>query len=111
MTDSSNQLLTAWRDKFQQDVECVREYLSKCPYAEYTQIDDVYDDGDVYVLTVGMAVRKDELTKFKVRPRSEVEKLVTDFVEENKISATYGKDSEGLFVVNFVVDEGQDDDA
>jgi len=44
----------------------------------------------------------------KVRPRSEVEKLVTDFVEENKISATYGKDSEGLFVVNFVVDEEEE---
>ena len=47
----------------------------------------------------------------KVKSRSEVEKLVTDFVEENKISATYGKDSEGLFVVNFVVDEEEDDDA
>ena len=45
------------------DVECVGEYLSKCPYAEHTQIHDVFDDGDVYILTVGMAVRKDELTK------------------------------------------------
>ena len=63
MSDSSNQLLTAWRDKFQHDVECVGEYLSKCPHAEYTQIHDVFDDGDVYILTVGMAVRKDELTK------------------------------------------------
>ena len=48
-----------------QNVACVSEYLSKCPCAEYTQIDDVYEDGDVYVLTVGMAVRKDELTKIK----------------------------------------------
>jgi len=43
------------------DVGCVKEYLSACPYAEFTQIDDIYDDGDVYVLTVGMAVRKEDL--------------------------------------------------
>ena len=43
------------------DVGCVREYLRACPYAEFTQIDDIYDDGDVYVLTVGMAVRKEDL--------------------------------------------------
>jgi hypothetical protein len=43
------------------DVGCVKEYLSDCPYAEFTQIDDIYDDGDVYILTVGMAVRKEDL--------------------------------------------------
>ena len=80
MTDSSNQLLTAWRDKFQQDVECVREYLSKCPYAEYTQIDDVYDDGDVYVLTVGMAVRKDELTKIEDKKMPDDVEILLDFI-------------------------------
>ncbi len=114
MSDSSNQLLTAWRDKFQQDVKCVSEYLSKCPYAEYTQIDDVYDDGDVYVLTVGMAIRKDELKKpkvYKTLPRSKVEKLVLNFIEANSIYAEYGKDAEGLFVVHFLVEEEENEDA
>lgn len=39
----------------------VSDYLSACPYAEYTQIDAVDDDGDVFVLTVGMAIVKDDL--------------------------------------------------
>jgi len=96
------------------DVECVDEYLSKCPYAEYTQIDDVYDDGDVYVLTVGMAIRKDELKKpkvYKTLPRSKVEKLVLNFIEANSIYAEYGKDAEGLFVVHFLVEEEENEDA
>jgi hypothetical protein len=41
----------------------VSDYLSACPYAEFTQIDAVDDDGDVFVLTVGMAIVKDDLTK------------------------------------------------
>ena len=67
------------------DVECVNQYLSKCPYAEYTQIDDVYDDGDVYVLTVGMAVRKDELTKTK-------DKKMPSF-EEQVLEIAFGDDA------------------
>ena len=43
------------------DVGCVKEYLSACPYAEFTQIDDIYEDGDVYILAIGMAVRKEDL--------------------------------------------------
>ena len=46
---------------------------------------------------------------FKVRPRSEVEELVTKFIVDNKIHAQYGKDTEGLFIVQFLVKE--DDDA
>lgn len=41
----------------------VSNYLSACPYAEFTQIDAVDDDGDVFVLTVGMAISKDDLSK------------------------------------------------
>tara|TARA_R100000781_G_scaffold88724_2_gene54605 strand:- start:583 stop:750 length:168 start_codon:yes stop_codon:yes gene_type:complete len=44
--------------------------------------------------------------KYKVKPREKVEKLVTHFIEENNLAATYGKDSEGLFVVHFIVKEG-----
>ena len=44
-------------------------------------------------------------TKYKIYPRSKVEKLVTDFIEEYKIYAQYGKDSEGLFNVQFLVEE------
>ena len=49
-------------------------------------------------------------TKYKIYPRSKVEKLVTDFIEEHKIYAQYGKDSEGLFNVQFLVEEEIDDD-
>ena len=47
-------------------------------------------------------------TKYKIYPRSKVEKLLTDFIEEHKIYAQYGKDSEGLFNVQFLVEEEND---
>ena len=43
--------------------------------------------------------------KYKVSPRSKVEKLVIEFIEEHKIYAQYGKDTEGLFNVQFLVEE------
>ena len=46
---------------------------------------------------------------YKIYPRSKVEKLITDFIEEHKIYAQYGKDSEGLFIVQFLVEEEIDD--
>ena len=42
---------------------------------------------------------------YKIYARSKVEKLVTDFIEEHKIYAQYGKDTEGLFNVQFLVEE------
>ena len=48
------------------------------------------------------------MSEYKILPRSEVEQLVASFVEKNKIYAEHGKDSEGLFVVHFVVQEEQD---
>ena len=47
--------------------------------------------------------------EYKIYPRSKVEKLVTDFIEEHKIYAQYGKDSEGLFNVQFLVEEKEDE--
>jgi len=47
--------------------------------------------------------------EYKIYTRSKVEKLVTDFIEEHKIYAQYGKDSEGLFNVQFLVEEKNDD--
>ena len=44
-------------------------------------------------------------TDYKIYPRSKVEKLVTDFIEKHKIYAQYGRDQEGLFNVQFLVDE------
>ena len=44
-------------------------------------------------------------TDYKIYSRSKVEKLVTDFIVEHKIYAIYGKDSEGLFEVKFLVEE------
>ena len=45
------------------------------------------------------------INEYKIYPRSKVEKLVTDFIEEHKIYAQYGKDSEGIFEVKFLVEE------
>lgn len=45
------------------------------------------------------------MSKYRRLPRYEVEKLVVDFIEKNKIHAEYGKDTEGLFKVNFIVEE------
>ena len=42
---------------------------------------------------------------FNIYPRSKVEELVRNFVVDNKIHAVYGKDSEGLFVVHFLIKE------
>ena len=42
---------------------------------------------------------------YKIKPRSKVENLVLKFVEKNKIYAIYGKDTEGIFEVKFVVKE------
>ena len=50
------------------------------------------------------------MNKYKIYPRSMVEKLVTDFVEEHKIYAEYGTDDDGIFEVRFVVKEDQEDD-
>tara|TARA_B100000902_G_scaffold145605_1_gene142859 strand:+ start:572 stop:727 length:156 start_codon:yes stop_codon:yes gene_type:complete len=48
------------------------------------------------------------MNDFKIRPRSEVEELVTKFIVDNKIHAQYGKDTEGLFIVQFLVEEDKD---
>ena len=48
------------------------------------------------------------MSEYKILPRSEVEELVTSFVVKNKIYAEYGKDTEGLFIVRFVVEEETD---
>lgn len=48
--------------------------------------------------------------EYKIYSRSKVEKLVLNFIEEHKIYAEYGKDSEGLFNVNFLVEEDKEDE-
>ena len=55
-------------------------------------------------------LQKSMQQKYKIYPRSKVEKLVTDFIEEHKIYAQYGKDSEGLFIIQFLVEEEIDED-
>jgi len=47
---------------------------------------------------------------YKIYSRSKVEKLVTDFIEEHKIYAEYGTDTEGLFNVHFLVEEDQNNE-
>ena len=47
---------------------------------------------------------------YKIRPRSEVEELVTKFIVDNKIHAQYGKDTEGIFIVQFLVEEEIDEE-
>ena len=48
------------------------------------------------------------MNDYKIKPRSEVEELVTKFIVDNKIHAQYGKDTEGLFIVQFLVEEDED---
>ena len=43
--------------------------------------------------------------KYKIHPRSKVEELVLDFIEEHKIYAEYGTDDQGVFEVRFIVEE------
>ena len=50
------------------------------------------------------------MSEYKILPRSQVEDLVTSFVVKNKIHAEYGKDTEGIFVVRFLVQEENEDD-
>ena len=45
------------------------------------------------------------MSEYEILPRSEVEKLVEAFVDENQLYATYGKDAEGVFRINFIVKE------
>ena len=47
--------------------------------------------------------------EYKIYPRSMVEKLVTDFIEEHKIYAIYGTDDDEVFEVRFIVEEDEDD--
>ena len=48
------------------------------------------------------------MTNYKIYPRSKVEKLLAEFIEKNTIYAQYGKDTEGLFNVQFLVEEEND---
>ena len=48
------------------------------------------------------------MTNYKIYPRSKVEKLLVEFIEKNAILAQYCKDTEGLFNVQFIVEEEND---
>tara|TARA_Y100001963_G_scaffold125797_1_gene177703 strand:+ start:214 stop:363 length:150 start_codon:yes stop_codon:yes gene_type:complete len=48
--------------------------------------------------------------EYRILPRSEVREMVRNFVIDNNIYAQYGTDSEGLFQVNFVVEEETEDE-
>lgn len=37
----------------------VLDWLRSCPYAEFSDIDSVYDDGSVYVVTTSLAIEKE----------------------------------------------------
>ena len=43
--------------------------------------------------------------EYKIYPRTKVENLVLDFIEELKIYAEYGTDDQGVFEVRFIVKE------
>ena len=47
--------------------------------------------------------------EYRILPRSEVEDMVRNFIIDNNIYAKYGTDSEGLFQVNFVVEEEKEE--
>ena len=43
------------------ELQCINEYISKCPATNISDIDNILDDGDVYVVTVSMAIDKEDL--------------------------------------------------
>ena len=47
---------------------------------------------------------------YKIFPREELEQLVLNLIEKNRIYAEYGKDEEGIFQVNFLVTEDEPED-
>ena len=49
-------------------------------------------------------------TNYNYYPRSKVEKLITEFVEEHKLDAQFVQQMEGLTYVRFVVEEDDYDD-
>ena len=49
-------------------------------------------------------------TNYNYYPRSKVEKLITEFVEEHKLDAQFVQQMEGLTYVRFVVEEEEEDD-
>ena len=49
--------------------------------------------------------------EYKIYPRSKVEKLVTDFIEEHKLYAEFvNSPCEGLVYVRFCVEEDENDE-
>jgi len=48
------------------------------------------------------------MAQYNIYPRSKVEELVRNFVVDNKIHAVYSKDSEGLFRVDFLVEDEEE---
>ena len=46
-------------------------------------------------------------TKYKIYIRSELEKLITDFVVEHNLDAQFVQQTEGLTYVRFVVEEDE----
>lgn len=47
---------------------------------------------------------------YDILPREELEQLVLNFIEEKRIYAEFGKDSEGIFQVNYRVLEDETED-
>lgn len=49
-------------------------------------------------------------TNYNYYPRSKVEKLITEFVEEHKLDAQFVQQMEGLTYVRFCVEEDENDE-
>ena len=47
---------------------------------------------------------------YDILPRKELEQIVLNFIEEKRIYAEFGKDSEGIFQINFLVLEDETED-
>ena len=52
---------------------------------------------------------KNSPNHYETHSRDYVEKLVIDFINKNQILAHYGKDSEGIFQVNYMVEESNNE--
>ena len=52
------------KDKFKEqlkELEGVVDYIRECPSAVHADINNIYDDGDDYVINVSMCINKEDL--------------------------------------------------
>ncbi len=97
-------------DAFEETITAVNKIVKDKISVAFIE-DFVSDEGEfAWKMWVNKEEGVNETKSYSILPRDQVEQLVLDCVEKNKIYAEYGNDEEGIFQVNFLVNEETDDD-